>query len=451
MAVQLLRTKPEFPEKAMGLFRPAPFKIMHGGRGAAKSWSFVRAQLILAAKRKLFWLHARELQRSIKESVHKLIADQITALQMNYLWEVLDTEIVGANGSRHVFAGIRNNITAIKSYEGLDGASVYEGTHVPRTNWDVFLPTIRRDPPHGPFGQGSEIWIEFNPELATDDTYAMWVANPPDDAIVIEMNYEDNPWFPEFLRKQMERMRRDDYDNYLTVWKGKTRRTVEGAIYAKELQKAIEDGRISPDIQPIRGRGVTITFDLGDQDICSWWAVQQVGTTHNVVDHYSNCGFDIVHYLEEIVRRKILVKRILLPHDAKQRHQAARGLVHNTIEKQVRAVYPGDGQVIIVPAIKPTLRINAMRALFPRVQFNEVACHSGIQSLTHYKFGINTETKQRTQEPLHDWASHDADALGQYAVKVQEGQRPAAQEEDDDIADGVRRVRAAGGALGWMQ
>lgn len=444
----LLRTKPEFPDPMVPLFKPAPYKIAHGGRGGAKSWSFVRAQLILAAKRPLFWLHARELQRSIKESVHKLICDQITAMQMNYMYEVQDTEIIGANGSRHVFAGIRNNINAIKSMEGLDGATVYEAAHVPKASWEVFEPTIRKDPPFGPFGQGSEIWIEFNPELATDDTYQMWVVNAPPEAVVIEINYPDNPWFPETLRRQMERKRKDDYDGYLTIWKGKTRKTVEGAIYAKELQRAIDDGRVNPNVQLVRGKGVTITFDLGDQDICSWWALQQVGTEHNVVSHYSNCGYDIVHYLEEIALRKLLVKRILLPHDAKQRHQAARGLVNNTIEKQVRAVYPAEGQVVIVPATKPTTRINAMRALFPRMNFNEVACHSGIQSLTHYRYGVNPETRQRTQEPLHDWASHDADALGQYAVKLQEGQRPAPQDDDDDYR---APRRPAGGSLGWMQ
>lgn len=444
----VLRIKPQFPEKAMGLFSPAPFKVMYGGRGGAKSWSFVRAQLILAVKRPLFWLHARELQRSVKESVHKLIADQITALQMNYLWDVKDTEIEGKNGSRHVFAGIRNNITAIKSMEGLDGASVYEAAHVPKPNWDVFLPTIRKDAPGGPFGKGSEIWIEFNPELANDATYKMFVADPPDGAVVIEINHDDNRWFPDTLRRQMERMRKDDYDNYLTVWEGKTRRTVEGAIYANELRKAIEEGRIRPDIRPVRGRGMTVTFDLGDQDATSMWFIQQVGNEHNVVDHYSNCGYDIVHYLEEIARRGHLISRILLPHDATQQHQAARGIALNTIEKQVKAVYQQEGVVRIVPATKPTARINALRALFPRINMNEVTCDGGIQSLTHYRHGVNAQG-QRTQEPLHDWSSHDADALGQYAVALREGQREI---ERDEEAEENRVSRwQSGHAQGWMQ
>lgn len=445
-----LRIKPEFPEKAMGLFSPAPFKVMYGGRGGAKSWSFVRAQLILAVKRPLFWLHARELQRSVKESVHKLIADQITALQMNYLWDVKDTEIEGKNGSRHVFAGIRNNITAIKSMEGLDGASVYEAAHVPKPNWDVFLPTIRKDAPGGPFGKGSEIWVEFNPELANDATYKMFVADPPDGAIVININHQDNPWFPDTLRRQMERMRKDDYDNYLTVWEGKTRRTVEGAIYANELRKAIEDGRIRPDIRPVRGRGMTVSFDLGDRDMTSMWVIQQTGTEHNVIDHYSNCGHDIIHFLEEIARRGHFVSRILLPHDASQSHQSARGLVHNTIEKQVKAVYQVEGMVQVLPVVKKkALLINALRTLFPRLNFNEITCAAGIQSLTHYRYGVNSQTGQRTQDPLHDWASHDADALAYYAIKMQEGKHEAPAETDED--DGRVSRWQSGHAQGWMQ
>lgn len=443
-----LRTAPEFPEKLIPLFQPALIKVAFGGRGGAKSWSFVRAQLILAVKRPLFWLHARELQRSIKESVHKLIADQITAMQMNYLWDVKDTEIVGSNGSRQVFAGIRNNITAIKSMEGLDGASVYEANGVPKASWEIFMPTIRRDPPHGPFGKGSEVWIEFNPELATDDTYAMYVANPPDGTVVIEINWRDNPWFPEILRKQKDQKYRDDPDAARTIWGGKTRKTVEGAIYAKELAKAIEDGRVTPNVRPIRGRGVTVTFDLGDQDMTSMWVIQQVGNEHNAIDHYANCGEDIVHFLEVLQERRYNVSRILLPPDATQQHQAARRLGNlNTIEKQVRAVYPTEGIVQLVPGTKKIIRINVLRALFPRMNFNEITCSEGLKSLAHYRFGVNPETGQRTQEPLHDWASHDADSLGYYAVKLVEGKQKAEASDDDYRVSQFMQ----GHTHGWMQ
>src|ERR1700691_5401964 len=99
----------DFPEKATALFRPAPYKIFHGGRGGAKSWSFCRALLILGMRRKLFILCTREIQRSIKESVHKLLADQIGALICSSFYTVQETEIEGLNGTRFVFAGIRNN------------------------------------------------------------------------------------------------------------------------------------------------------------------------------------------------------------------------------------------------------------------------------------------------------------------------------------------------------
>lgn len=448
-----LHSKPEFPEQWIPLFQPAPadwpIKTAYGGRGGAKSWSFVRAQLILAVKRPLFWLHARELQRSIKESVHKLIADQITALQMNYLWEVREQEIVGANGSRQVFAGIRNNITAIKSMEGLDGASVYEANGVPKPSWEIFLPTIRRDAPHGPFGKGSEVWIEFNPELETDDTYEMFVLKAPPEAILINVNWADNPWFPDILRRQKDAKYRDDPDAARTIWGGKTRRTVDGAIYAKELARAIEDGRVGPNIRPVRGRGVTVSFDLGDQDMTSMWIIQQVGNEHNVIDHYANCGEDIVHFLEVLQERRYNVSRILLPPDAKQQHQAARRLGNlNTIEKQVRAVYPTEGIVQIVPGTKVVTRINVLRALFPRLNFNELTCREGLKSLAHYRYGVNAETQQRTQEPLHDWASHDADALGYYAVKLIEGKR---DEPTDEDYEGRVSQFARGHAQGWMQ
>src|SRR5674476_214218 len=241
--------KAQFPEKAMALFKPAPYKVLHGGRGSAKTHSFCRALLILASRKRLIILCTREIQKSIKESVHKTLADVIDEMGLSWFYRVLETAIVGLNGSRFTFSGIRNNITAIKSMEAIDICAVFEATFVSHHSWEVLLPTVRRDPPYGPFGKGSEVWVEFNPELASDETYKRWVVEPPDGAVVVEMNYADNPWFPEILERQKEELRKKDYDSYLTVWEGKTRKTLLGAIYAREISAATIEGRISPNIK----------------------------------------------------------------------------------------------------------------------------------------------------------------------------------------------------------
>jgi phage terminase large subunit len=430
-----------FPEKAIPLFQPAPYKVMYGGRGGSKSWDMARAILCLGAHKKLFVVCGREIQRSIKDSVHKLLSEQVSDLGLDDHYEVQEQKIIGKlNGTEIVFVGVRNNITSIKSMEGIDIFWLTEAVHVSNHTWDTLLPTVRRDPPFGPFGQGSEVWIDFNPDLASDDSYKRWVLDPPTGTMVSEVNWRDNPWFPEILRKQLEDMKSKDYDNYLTVWEGKTRRSLDGAIYAKELYAAITEGRISPSIRYDKSKGVTVSFDLGRSDMCALWFMQQIGMEHHAIDFYGNTGFGIDHYIEEIQKRKHLIKQIILPHDAQNHHQAAS----KTIERQVRDIYPG--QIVkIAPKVSIVNGINAVRQLFPRLYFSEGNTADGVLGLQHYQYGVNPETHVRTKEPLHNWASNPADSLRYYAVEIKEGNKPPKQEEyQDEYSTGNE-------ATAWMQ
>lgn len=405
---------------------------MHGGRGGSKSWTMARGVIALGANRKLFVVCGREIQRSIKDSVHKLLSEQIVDMGLSDYYEVQEQKITGKNGTEIVFVGVRNNITSIKSMEGIDIFWLTEAVHVSNHTWDTLLPTVRRDAPFGPFGQGSEVWLDFNPDLGSDDTYKRWVLDPPAGTVVMEVNWRDNPWFPEILKRQKEEMRVKDHDNYLTVWEGKIRRSLDGAIYAKELSAAITEARISPDIKYDRSKGVTISFDLGRSDMCALWFVQQIGMEHHAIDFYGNTGFGIDHYLEEIQRRKYLVKRIILPHDAKSHHQAAS----KTIWRQVCDFYNVDeeGGTLVKEAKKIGLvsGINVVRQLFPRLYFAEGPTADGVLGLQHYQYGVNPETKARTKEPLHNWASNPADSLRYYAVDVKEGNKPPKEEKSYD-------------------
>ena len=153
--------KAEFPVKLQGLFKKARYKVCLGGRGGAKSWGIARALLILGAKSPIRILCAREFQASIKDSVHKLLCDQIDALGLLPFYEITQTSIRGFNGTEFAFVGLKNNPTNIKSFEGVDICWVEEAQTVSRLSWNVLIPTIRK--------QGSEIWISFNPDLETDE------------------------------------------------------------------------------------------------------------------------------------------------------------------------------------------------------------------------------------------------------------------------------------------
>lgn len=432
----------QFPEKALPLTRAAPYKVLHGGRGGAKSWAIARILLLLGAKRKLFILCTREIQKSIKESVHKLLSEQIIAMGLQAEYHVQESKIIGYNGTEFVFAGVRNNIASIKSMEGIDIVWVEEATNVTDNSWTVLLPTVRRDAPHGPFGQGSEVWISFNPELDDDTTYKRWVLDPPEGTVVIEMSWAENPWFPDILDRQRLEMKRKDPDSYLTVWEGKTRKALEGAIYAKEITAAVLERRIGPHVKHDRAKGVIVTFDLGKSDMCALWFWQQIGMEHNAIDFYENCGYGIDHYLEEIQRRHYIVRGIWLPHDGAYETQAAP----KSIKRQCMDAFPTPGIVRVGPRVGHPTRISLTRALFSRININEVACSGGLLSLRHYQFGVDPETKKRSTTPLHNWASHAASSFSEYALMLKEG----AAREKKTVVTAARGVLANNGAQGWM-
>lgn len=228
-------TAVQFPDKLRCLFEPRRYKVLYGGRGSGKSWGVARALLILAASRPLRVLCAREYQNSIKESVHKLLSDQVDALGLAGFYTILDTELRGRNGSEFIFEGLRRNATKIKSMEGIDICWVEEAQTVSKASWDLLIPTIR--------AAGSEIWITFNPDQDDDDTYRRFVAQPPSNAIVRQVNWSDNPWFPEELRAEKDDLRAKDLAAYENVWEGQCRKRVEGALWSKAMLDATRDTR----------------------------------------------------------------------------------------------------------------------------------------------------------------------------------------------------------------
>lgn len=202
----------EVPRKFRGFLAPHRYKIAYGGRGSGKSRTISDLLVLMAYQRPLRILCARELQLSIGESVHRLIADCIERFEMSRFFTIEKTTIYGQNGSQFLFAGIKNNVTKIKSMEGIDICWVEEAESVTAHSWNVLVPTIRK--------LGSEIWASFNPGNVLDETYQRFVVNPPPDSHVVKANYCDNPWFPEVLRREMQAMRETDPELARHIWDG---------------------------------------------------------------------------------------------------------------------------------------------------------------------------------------------------------------------------------------
>ncbi len=186
---------------------------MHGGRGGAKSHSFASEALDQGAERPLRILCAREIQRSIASSVKQLLDDKIAAKGMQSFYTSTQYAITGANGTNFIFAGLRTNPESVKSTEGIDIAWVEEANTVSQRSIDLLIPTVRKP--------GSRLWWSWNRRFITDPVDKMFLGGtPPPRSIIQQVNYDDNPFFPEVLKEEMEWDRQRDMDKYLHVWEG---------------------------------------------------------------------------------------------------------------------------------------------------------------------------------------------------------------------------------------
>ena len=397
--------KAQFPAKLEGLFRKSRYKVLYGGRGGAKSWGVARALLILGAKKPMRILCAREFQISIKDSVHKLLSDQIEALGLLGFYEITQASIRGANGTEFAFIGLKNNPTNIKSFEGVDICWVEEAQSVSRVSWKTLIPTIRKE--------SSEIWVSFNPELETDETYQRFVASPPRDCISIKINYWDNPWFPETLKLEMEALKGRNLEEYQQVWEGICRQTVDGAIFANEMMKAEAEDRITK-VPYDPTKPVHAVCDLGWSDATAWWFVQFVGMETHLIRYFEDNQRTMTSYLAQLQTFGYVYDTIWLPHDAQSKTLAAAG---RSIEDIVRNAGYKTRILDRVPVVDS---INAARTVFPNCYFDRDNCADGLNCLRHYRYDVDPETGQFSKQPLHDQYSHGADAFRYIGLMIKE-------------------------------
>ncbi len=210
----------------------ARYKVTVGGRGSAKSHSFSKLSVERAVREKVKIACFRETQLSIKDSVHSLICKKISEQKLDKFFDITEKSIRSWTGSEYIFKGLRSNINEIKSLEDIDIAYIEEAENVSNRSLEILTPTIRRP--------DSEIWINFNPERKDSPVYQRFVVNKPDNCILVEMNWRDNPWFPQVLRDEMEYDKRVDYDKYLHVWEGKLKNYGQDLIIKNFVVEAFE-------------------------------------------------------------------------------------------------------------------------------------------------------------------------------------------------------------------
>lgn len=419
------------PRKFLPLLTPARYKGAHGGRGGAKSHFFAEQAVLRAYSETRRIVCIREVQNSLRESVRQLIVDKIAKFGLESFFEVLEAEVRGKNGSLIIYKGMQSyNAETIKSLEGYDIAWVEEAQAMSDRSLRMLRPTIRKP--------GSEIWCSWNPRHDTDAVDTLLRGpHKPKDAIVVEVNWQDNPWFPDVLQDEMERDYQADPEMAEHVWGGGYELVSEGAYYARLIAAAEKEGRVghfpyNPSLP------VKTSWDIGIDDYMAIWFWQDDGFTASVIDYYeaSGLGFDDVvaicmpevfipprederfvgwsreRALQQLDRPiPFVYGTSYLPHDVRMREVGAGG------RSRVQSLQMlGVPKIMKGAATNPDDRIAAVRRLLPMVRFHmSPRVDKGIKRLRRYSRKLNDALGTYTT-PLHDENSHGADAFGEYAI-----------------------------------
>ncbi len=349
-------------------------------------------------------LCAREIMKTIADSVHRLLADQVAQLDLGGVYDVNDTSIVNRhNRAEFLFAGLRAlDAAKIKSYEGVDICWVEEAQAVSKKSRTILIPTIR--------AEQSEIWETFNPELDTDDVFQRYVVKPPPNAWVQKVSWRDNPWFPGVLEDERLHMEATDPEEYAHVWEGECRTVVSGAIYGREVLKMIEDRRIRP-VPYDPGLPVHTIWDLGWNDQTSVILVQKLHSEIRVIEYLEDSFVSIPEWVAELQKRRYVWGTDYLPHDGGHTRQQT-GQTDAAVLKKL-----GRKRVVVMPRHDPEAGIRAARAMFPRVYIDEDKAERLVECLKKYRRAIPTTTNE-PGNPVHDQYSHGADAWRGLAMIV---------------------------------
>lgn len=215
----------ETPRVFLPLLQPSRYKGIYGGRGSGKSHFFAELLIERQLMTKNDAVCIRENQKSLDQSVKKLLEEKIVCMNAGAYFEVQDAKIKNVLGGVTIFQGMASHTAdSIKSLQGYSIAWVEEAQTLSQKSLDMLRPTLRNP--------GSELWFSWNPRKETDPVDALLRCEmPPPDAIVLLANHDDNPYFPDVLRLEMDYDLRRDPDKYAHVWQGEYERNSEARVF----------------------------------------------------------------------------------------------------------------------------------------------------------------------------------------------------------------------------
>ena len=399
----------ELPPKLVDLFDgEARYRVAYGGRGSGKTRSFALMSAVYGYK----WgmsgkqgqiLCAREHLNSLDESSLEEVKSAIRSVEwLNAYYEIGEKFIRSKDGRiNYVFAGLRRNLDSIKSKARVILAWVDEAENVSEGAWQKLIPTIRED--------DSEIWVTYNPESKHSAVHQRFRVNPSNDVKICEINWRDNPWFPDVLNQERlndKEFRPDVYDH---IWEGEFLIHVEGAYYTVEMREANSEGRIGR-VPYDPATGVVTAWDLGVGDSTAIWFAQMVGPEVRLIDFYESSGVGLDHYVSVLNSRGYNYTDHILPHDVRVRELGTGKSRLETLDAL------GVRPITIAPQLMVDDGIQAVRSMLNRAWFDAEKCERGIDCLRQYRRDYDENNKSFKARPLHDWSSHGADAMRYLAV-----------------------------------
>lgn len=423
----------ELPPKLVPVFEgKARYRIAYGGRGSGKTRSFA---LMTAVKgyqwgnsvppRKGQILCGREFMNSLNDSSLEEIKSAILSVPfLTEYYEIGEKYIRSRDGNiTYTFAGLRRSLESIKSKARILLAFVDEAEQVSAKAWNILLPSVRE--------VDSEVWITYNPESKYSATHERFRANPPQDAKIVQLNFTDNPWFPDVLEQTRLEDKEKRPDQYEHIWMGAFQIFQEGSYYSAEMRRARDEDRVTT-VRYDRGKGVVVAFDLGVGDSTAIWFAQFIGTEVHLIDYYEASGVGLEHYVKVMQDKEYVYDQYIFPHDIRVRELGSGKSRLETLEGMgIRA-----DKTEIAPQLLIEDGIQLVRTMLDKCYFDEEKCEKGIDCLLNYSKKWDDTGATWRMRPEHNWASHGADAFRYLAV----GYQPYNEAWDKPIRRNIKGV-----------
>jgi phage terminase large subunit len=403
------RAQIALPPKLVPVFAGrSRYRCSFGGRGSGKTRSFA----LMTAIKGYEWgmsgktgqiLCAREFMNSLDDSSLEEIKIAIRSIPwLNDYYEVGEKFIRSKDGRVHyTFAGLRRSLDSIKSKARILLAWVDEAEGVSDIAWQKLIPTVREE--------NSEIWVTWNPESKYSATHERFRTNTPDNAKIAELNFRDNPWFPDVLDQERLEDKRKRPDVYEHVWEGGFLIFTEGSYYTEEMRRAKNEGRIG-NVAYERSKNVVTAWDLGIGDSTAIWFVQYIGAEIRVIDYFEGSGVGLDYYAKVLQDKGYVYDTHILPHDVQVR-ELGTGKSRLEILRTL-----GLNNIDIAPKLMIDDGIQSVRSILDKCWFDEKKCERGIDCLVNYQREYDDTGQTWRQRPKHDWSSHGADAFRYLAI-----------------------------------